>query len=176
MRNPLAFAYGLAAGALLMFYLDARSGARRRALVRDKLLSAGHDAAGFAEAKGRRAFDRLRGVAATGNLHRVTRRPPGSDEQLHERIRARLGHCVSHPRAVEVDVEHGHVGLRGHVLAHEHELLLKEVNSMAGVQSVRDELGRHDDEPALNRALARGDAEEPVAVVVEEIAVLRVTP
>jgi hypothetical protein len=64
VKQLLSVAAGLAAGALAMYYLDSRNGARRRALVRDKVLAAGRDAAEFAHLKGRHVAGRVKGVVA----------------------------------------------------------------------------------------------------------------
>jgi hypothetical protein len=159
MRDPLSFLAGLAAGALAMYYLDGRAGARRRALVRDKLVAAGHEACDLAEAKGRRAIGKLRGIAATRHLDRQTRSIPNSDEQLHERIRSRLGRLVTYPKSVEVHVEHGHVRMKGHVLTAEEPGLTREVGHMAGVRSVHSELVCH--ERARSIADLEGRARQP---------------
>jgi osmotically-inducible protein OsmY len=144
MKHLPSFLGGLAAGALLMYYLDAANGARRRALVRDRIVSAGHDVADYAGHKGKLALGRVKGVVATGRLDRVSSRPPESDRQLHERIRARLGRLCSHPGAVHVEVEEGHVRLTGHVLAREIDPLLDQLRSMPGVQTVQNALAVHD--------------------------------
>lgn len=144
LRHPLSFAAGMAAGALLMYYLDAQGGGRRRALVRDKLVAARHDAADFAEAKGKRAVDHLQGYAATRRADRLSRHEPESDQQLHDRIRSRLGRLVSHPRSVDVEVHGGEVCLRGHIFTREQDELLRQVRSISGVDTVRSELMCHD--------------------------------
>ncbi len=152
MKSFLSLAGGLAAGALAMYYLDSRSGARRRAMVRDKVTAAGHDAADFAHASGKHVADRVKGVMATHGPGAADRSKPESDGQLHERIRARLGHVVSHPKAIDVRVEQGGVVLTGQVLANELDELLAEIKRMPGVASVRHELEVHDspdDIPAL---------------------------
>lgn len=144
MKDRISLLLGFAAGALAMFYLDPRAGRRRRALVRDRFVAAGHDAAWFAEAKGRRAIDHLKGWAVTRRFDRHTRKPPESDEQLHDRIRSRLGRVVSHPRSVEVHVADGRVHLGGHIFTKELGDLLSEVKHMPGVRSVEHELACHD--------------------------------
>ncbi|MGK6306841.1 BON domain-containing protein [Variovorax sp. DT-64] len=144
MRDFLSFAAGVAAGTLAMYYLDKQSGRRRRALVRDKLVAAGHDAADLAESAGKRTVDRLKGIVATGRLDRVGGHEPESDSQLHERIRARLGRVVSHPKSIQVEVDRGEVCLRGHILTGELDELLYDVGQMRGVQTVRNELTCHD--------------------------------
>lgn len=144
MKHPLAFLGGCLAGAFAMYYLDPRTGAHRRSLVRDKAVAVGHDAAWLARAKGKRAVDRLRGVVATGRLDRVTHRPPASDHQLHERLRARIGRFVSHPRLLQVEVQQGSVRLSGHVLRSELDPLLSDLCGMSGVSALRNELQVHE--------------------------------
>lgn len=167
MRHPLSFLAGFTAGALAMYYVDSVSGGRRRALVRDKIVSAGHDVADLAEAKGKRGMDHVKGMVATGSLHGVTRTEPQSDQQLHDRIRARLGRVISHPKALQVEVDNGCVCLRGPVLRKEVDNLLSEVQGMAGVAEVRNELEVHDSPegiPAL-----QGRTEPPGARPQREI-------
>jgi len=143
-RHPISFLGGFLAGVCAMYYLDGASGGRRRALVRDRVVSTGHEAAWLAQAKAKRALDRARGVLATHSLDGRTRRLPESDQQLHDRIRARLGRTVSHPRSVHVDVDAGCVCLRGHVLGREVAGLVSEIQAMPGVAEVRNELQAHD--------------------------------
>lgn len=144
MKDRFSAILGFAVGALTMYYLDPRAGRRRRALVQDKLVGLGHDAAWYAQAKSRRAIDHLKGWAVTRRFDRHTRTPPLSDQQLHDRIRSRLGRVVSHPRSVEVHVENGAVHLGGHIFTRELDNLLAEVKHVAGVTTVRNELICHD--------------------------------
>jgi hypothetical protein len=137
-------AAGIAAGAVAMFFFDSVSGGRRRALVRDKIVGAGHDAAYAGQAKGKRAFDHLRGLFSTRHLDRVTRSQPENDQQLHDRIRARLGRVISHPKSVHVEVNQGRVTLTGHILTKEVAELLNEVERNAGVKAVHNQLVCHE--------------------------------
>ena len=168
MRHPLSFLGGFLTGVLAMYYLDAQSGGRRRALVRDRVVSASHHAAGLAQAQAKRALDRAKGVLATGSLHRVSRRRPESDQQLHDRIRARLGRVISHPKALAVLVDQGCVRLSGHVLRREVEPLLEEVKAMPGVHEVRNEATVHDNPEGIPSLQGRTEppgrekAEQPV--------------
>ena len=98
MKDRFSLVAGFAAGALAMYYLDPRAGRRRRALARDKVVAVGHEAAWLADAKRKRAIDHLKGWLVTRRFDRHTRKQPESDQQLHERIRSRLGRVVSHPR------------------------------------------------------------------------------
>jgi len=140
MKHILNITAAFAAGALAMYYLDGTMGRRRRALARDKIVGASHEAADFVEDAGRQVADRARGVMATGNLDRVSSSQPQSDAQLRERVRARMGHLVSHPRAIDVSVEEGVVRLSGQVLAKELDGLLSQLTDMQGVRKVHNAL------------------------------------
>ncbi len=143
MREIITATLAATTGAAAMYYLDPTTGRRRRALVRDRAVGASNDAGHYALAQGRRAADHLKGAAARGrSLFR--RSAPISDGKLHDRIRAHLGRVVTHPRAIEVDVEQGCVCLRGHVLVNEIAALLDEVTSVAGVERVENQLTVHE--------------------------------
>lgn len=124
----------LAAGALAMYYLDPQMGAPRRAtlvaLVRNGLRQppAGRPVAGRVV---RRAY------------HLPVKSDPQADAELRDRIRARLGRLVSHPRAIDVEVEHGVVRLSGHVLAKERDGLLLQVQEIPGVQKLVNAMTAH---------------------------------
>jgi osmotically-inducible protein OsmY len=140
MKQMLNVTAAFAAGVLAMYYLDAGMGRRRRALARDKMTRASHAAADFAQDAGKLVADRAKGVIATGNLDRTSSAEPQDDAQLRERVRSRMGHLVSHPRAIEVAVEGGVVRLSGQVLAKELDGLLSQVMDMAGVRKVHNAL------------------------------------
>jgi hypothetical protein len=148
-------AVGIAAGAAVMYFFDSVSGGRRRALVRDKIVGAGHDAAYFAQAKSKRAADHVKGLFATRHLDRVTRTEPQSDQQLHDRIRARLGRVTSHPKSVHVGVTQGHVTLTGHILTKELDKLVDEVRHNVGVTTVDNQLICHDSAEGISELQGR---------------------
>lgn len=134
MNTVSKIATAFAAGATAMYFLDPLVGRRRRALVRDKGVAAGHDIEDYARAKGRRAADRLQGVVA-GTKAALAAAPVG-DAQLRERIRSRLGRLVESPGDIEVDVSNGHVVLRGHADYDEISDVLDKVSLMRGVGSI----------------------------------------
>jgi osmotically-inducible protein OsmY len=140
MKDILKITAAFAAGALAMYYLDSTMGRRRRALARDKIVGVSHDAADFVEGAGKHIADRAKGVMATGSVDRVSSSQPQSDAQLRERVRARMGHLVSHPRAIEVSVEQGVVRLSGQVLVMELDGLLSQLTDMPGVRKVHNAL------------------------------------
>jgi hypothetical protein len=131
---------GAILGVGLMYFLDPVRGGRRRAelagraahvlrLERELLARARRDA----ENRIRGIYDQLRAP--------ISAQVP--DEILEPRVRSRLGRCVSHARAVLVDVVDGNVTLAGPILAHEADHLVAEVASIRGVKEVLDALDRH---------------------------------
>jgi osmotically-inducible protein OsmY len=134
MGSLFRLAAAFAAGAAAMYYFDPQTGRRRRALVRDQGVAAGHDIEDFATAKSKRAADRVQGVAARTRARMSPE--PVDDEQLHERIRSRLGRVVEQPSAVEVQVRDGYVVLSGSAHDDEIDELVRTVASIPGVEGV----------------------------------------
>ena len=132
---------GMGLGASLMYCLDPDRGRRRRAMVRDELVRAVHEA-GDALDKGLRDWNQR----VSGSLiEAASRFVPGSvsDEVLTPRIRSALGRCVSYPQGIEVIVNAGHVTLRGPILERDVTRLLAKVRHMKGVKDITEELERH---------------------------------
>ena len=90
----------------------------------------------------RRAADRAKGF---GRLEREASSQAESDAQLRDRVRERLGHWVSHPRAMDVDVNEGVVRVSGQVLALELDGLLSQLTGVPGVRKVHNALSVLDD-------------------------------
>lgn len=63
-----------------------------------------------------------------------------ADERLRERLRARLARMARGPRAVDVEVRHGEVRLRGRVPAQDIDRLTSVVWSTPGVESIENRL------------------------------------
>lgn len=136
--DTLAWVGGLLVGAAAMYYLDPRSGRRRRALVRDKLVHLAHEAEGSAERVGRDLGNRARGTVA-----RTTRRlimQPVDDRVLEERVRSALGRLASHPRAIDVRAYDGIVTLGGRVPEDEAGRLLTGLRGVPGLRRVESRL------------------------------------
>jgi hypothetical protein len=134
----IRLATAFAAGAFAMYMLDPETGRRRRALVRDKAVAAGHDAQRLARGASRHTTDRLRGAAA--EMRSQVREATPGDRQLHERIRSELGRLVDQPGQVQVEVSNGHVILSGSATPAEREKLIAAVSSMPGVEHVANHL------------------------------------
>jgi hypothetical protein len=83
------------------------------------------------------------GSPTAGLLPRDAETAAGSseaDERLRERLRARLARMAHGPRAVDVEVRHGEVRLRGRVPAQDVDRLTSVVWSTPGVESIENRL------------------------------------
>ncbi len=147
---------GLGVGVGLMYFLDPERGRRRRALVRDRIVSSAHASGAVVGATGRDVKHRAAGMAARVRNLRHGEAP--DDEVLLERVRAQLGRLVSHPRAIDVEVEDGRVTLRGPILSAEVPRLLSSVQRVGGVRDVVNALDEHEEAghvPALQGGIRR---------------------
>ena len=134
---------GAAIGAAAMYLSDPDRGRRRRALIRDKMVSTAHRSGGAIGVASRDLANRMQGMRAkTGRL--FSRRGKATDDQhLIERVRSKVGRAVSHPHAVKVHAQDACVILSGPVFAHEKQQLLEAVRSVPGVRSIDDALQAH---------------------------------
>jgi uncharacterized membrane protein len=130
--------FGAALGAAAMYFLDPQLGARRRARTRDKALHGARVARDAGKVTARDTAQRAQGLWAEAK--KLFRHEDVSDEALADRVRAALGRAVSHPHAIEVRVDHGHVALSGPILADEVRGLLTAVRRVAGARGVSDQL------------------------------------
>jgi len=139
--NPLFL--GGALGALAMYFLDPHQGRRRRARTRDKMIHAGRKLNEAGRVTARDSMYRARGVIAS--TRKLFRHEEVADDVLLGRVRAELGRVVSHPHAIEVRSDQGHVTLRGPILAEEVRPLLRCVRHVSGVKAVSDQLTVYED-------------------------------
>jgi osmotically-inducible protein OsmY len=70
------------------------------------------------------------------------------DETLRQRVRAQLGHVVSHPGSIEVEVGNHIVNIRGPVLRGERWKIEQRLAKTRGVKECRIEVTEH--EPGTN--------------------------
>lgn len=134
MNSMLRAVASFAAGAAFMYYLDPVAGRRRRSLVRDQAVAVRHDAERYAKTKSKRAADHVQGALARTRAKIAPR--PVDDEQLRERIRAKLGHVIDRPSALEVEVRGGQVVLSGDVMNPEIEAAVEAISTMQGVRGI----------------------------------------
>ena len=158
LQDRGAMLLGMGIGASLMYLLDPTGGGRRRALVRDRFVHAGHVIGNAAEATGRDVANRTSGAVARIRGARHSDEPV-DDRVLAERVRAQLGRNVSHPRAIDVDAVDGVVILRGSILQSEVAGLCNSVARVSGVKEVVDELNAY--ETAENVPSLQGGSELP---------------
>ncbi len=132
-----------AAGALTMYFLDPAHGRRRRAVFCDKLEARARDACELFEGKRRHALNKARGA-----LHQAREQlglqPQPPDHILREQVRARMGHIISYPKAIDVEVHEGRVTLSGPVLAKDQDRLISGILELHGVHAVVNKLTPHE--------------------------------
>lgn len=157
MKREFMMISGLGAGAGLMYWLDPDRGRRRRALARDQVTHGLHKSADAVEATSRDLKHRAKGSLA--QLGALFRSDSPDDAVLVERVRAKLGRVVSHPRALDVTAEDGRVTLRGPILAHEAARVLSTVEGVRGVREVMNALELH--ERAENIPALQGGSVRP---------------
>src|SRR5262245_58341661 len=114
---PRAFMTGGTIGGVLMYVLDPVSGARRRALIRDRFASMRRDLEEGTGTTWRDARNRLRGIGTELRTALTTRDEP--PQVLEERIRAATGTLLRFPRLVRVEAKDGIVTLSGAISADE---------------------------------------------------------
>lgn len=140
MKRTVSVISGVVIGAGLMYMADPQQGARRRAIGRDRAAHVFRRRALVLRGLVRHLGNRARGALAV--VH-----PDGHadvpEQALVARIRSKIGHVVSHPHQVEVTVSQGHLVLAGHVLETELHRLLKTVEGVPGVASVKHTLTVH---------------------------------
>lgn len=157
MNKGLTFGAGLGLGTGIMFLLDPDRGKRRRALLRDKCVSAARKTGEGMEVTARDLRNRTHGII-TDLQSRFSSETP-SDSVLNDRVRSKLGRVVSHPKAIEIDAINGNVRLSGPILAHEVDALLGAVSHVPGVVEVTNNLEPH--ERSENHPALQGGRERP---------------
>src|SRR5688572_30343702 len=111
IKTPLTLA-GISAG--IMYLFDPDLGKRRRSLLRDKLTHFRNKMSKAADISVRDMGHRLYGSYC--ELHATFRGRDTSDGVVVDRVRSKLGRYTSHPSAVEVHVNNGHITLNGPIL------------------------------------------------------------
>jgi uncharacterized membrane protein len=155
--SPIALLGAAALGAGLTYFLDPARGARRRNLIRDRVV---HFRARADDAIGTTARDlgnRARGLVAK-TRGRLTHGDDADDPVIVARVRTLLGRVVSHPSAIDVTAEAGRVMLRGAILADDVDDLLAAVRDVRGVEEVENRLEPHataEGVPALQGGVPR---------------------
>jgi len=156
-RELTLMAGGIGIGAAVMYMLDPDRGKRRRGLVRDKLASAAKKTPRAIGVTARDFSNRARGLASeAGSLFSSKE---VADEVLVQSVRSKMGRLVSHPHAIQVAVNQGHVTLSGPILAHEVDDLLLTVSKVTGVTDINNQLEAY--EQAGNLSSLQGEGTRP---------------
>lgn len=129
---------GLGLGAGYMYYFDPDRGRRRRSLLRDQLAHSACQAGDWLNKAIRDLEHRMEGRLAEFRSLLVAEAT--EDDVLVARIRAKLGHCASHARSVEVKARDGQVTLSGATSKREADKVLAAVMAVRGVRGVEGKL------------------------------------
>jgi len=132
---------GAGIGAASMFLLDPARGARRRALLRDKVVRASRKTVEAADATFRDLGNRLDGVKS--RTRGLFARDAVDDATLEERVKSALGRVTPHHRAVSVRAFSGYITLTGDVLVSESRSILSAVERVRGVTGVQNDVRTH---------------------------------
>ena len=152
-------------GAALAYYLDPDRGARRRNMMRDKLVHTRAQAGDAIATTARDLKNRARGLVAETRSRFASHE--ADDPVLVARIRTALGRVASHPRAIEVTAEDGRVTLSGVALRSEAEKILDAARGVPGVSDVYDQLELHETAEGIP-ALQGGVHREPRPELAQE--------
>jgi hypothetical protein len=155
-RQQWTLVSGLGMGAGLMYLLDPQAGGRRRALVRDKAVSAYSSGSDVVRKTSRDLGNRSKGLAA--GVRSKLKKDDADDLVLRDRVRSKMGRWVSKPGAIDVTVSDCVVTLRGHVPEDEVDRLLKKVRKVKGVEDVVCELAIGDSED-VSSLLTEGEVQ-----------------
>ncbi|HEY5920858.1 MAG TPA: SRPBCC family protein [Kofleriaceae bacterium] len=150
-----SFPGGVLLGAGLMYFLDPIRGRKRRARINEAVTHAQNHERDLLARAARDARHRVQGVVERAK-HRPS--PDAPDQVIESRVRACLGRAVSHPGALDVLVHDGRVILRGAVLLHEADFVLRAARRVAGVREVVDRMERHDTPGAIQSLQGEGRA------------------
>ena len=135
---------GAGLGAGLMYLLDPQGGRGRRAVARDKSVSAIKNGGKAAAKTSRHLGNKTKGLVsqAGSKLRRSDLMEDG--EALLKQVRRKIRRTASHPMAVEVVVQEGNVVLHGLILASEVEGLLAAIRTIEGIAAIENQLEIHE--------------------------------
>ncbi len=133
LRDTGTMLLGAGIGAGLMYLLDPHAGRRRRAIIRDQVLSFTHSAQLEANRRKQGLINRTRGQVM--ELRRRTIEGAVDDDTLEQRARAQVGHVISHPGALEFQARKGLVIIAGPVFRGEKQSIEQRLRKTRGVKS-----------------------------------------
>jgi hypothetical protein len=131
LGHSAMFLAGCGAGALTMYLLDSGRGKRRRAQLRDKVVHVGRAVVDRADKQTRNFANHVKGAICEARAK--FRHERVSDDVLIERVRAQLGHAVSHPGALDIRADDGCVIVTGPILRGERKKMEDRLRDTRGV-------------------------------------------
>lgn len=143
MNKGLSMIGGVGLGAALAYLYDPELGNRRRAMIRDKAVRALNKTEEAIETAAKDVQHRATGAVSELRSRLTEVGEEVSDELLEARIRAKLGRVLSHPRAIEIQINNGQATFTGPILAEEVDSLLSAISSVRGVKGVENQLEVH---------------------------------
>lgn len=149
---------GMVIGAAAMYILDPDRGNRRRALARDKVVRGARELRMHANKQARNAWNHVTGSIAEARSTMHDKMADIADDVLEERVRAQIGHVVSHPGALDVEVHDGCAVISGPVLSDEIEKIEARLNETRGLWNWKLNVEPH--ESAENIPALQGGAHE----------------
>jgi hypothetical protein len=124
-----------------MFVFDPARGARRRALLRDKLVRISRKTRAMAGATSRDLANRTTGLGSRTRARLSDQEV--DDATIGERVRTALGRVTPHHRAISVSSTNGWVTLTGDALEPEVSSIISVVGAVRGVEGVQNNLRMH---------------------------------
>jgi len=155
-EDILVLTAGLGTGAGLMYLCDPNRGRARRSRLAGEFRSLIRRDESKLAKRAKDVLHRVEGFAAEA-VSALAEEEPVADEVLVARVRARLGHILSHPHEVKVQADGGVVTLEGKLTHPERRLLREEVKGVPGVKRIDDHLkARSSFAPGLLVGIAAG--------------------
>ena len=129
---------GAALGATVMYFCDPHRGKTRRAELQQEAASATRQAGHKLAKKAEDLLNRAKGAVAEVDAALERSDEVIDDDIITERVRSHVGHVTEHASAIQTEVVHGVVALRGTVAQDKKRHLLDELLTVPGVKGVRD--------------------------------------
>ena len=145
MEHSITLLTGMIFGAVAMYVFDEHRGAKRRAQVRDKLVHAARVVTRGVSKRSRDVAHRIGGSVAEIRSSIKDKWLVTPDEILMDRVRAHLGHVVSHPSLLEIRALRGCVLVTGTVMPEEVEKIDARLKKIRGVREYDLDLERRSD-------------------------------
>jgi hypothetical protein len=135
---------GAGVGAGLMYLLDPQVGGRRRAVARDKSVSALKQGGKAAAKTSRHLGNKTKGLVAEAGSKLRKSDLVDDGQKLLKKVQKVVRVTVSHPSAIDPILEAGRVHLHGLILASEVARLLAAIEAVEGINGVENRLELHE--------------------------------